>query len=138
MTFFSKVVGKNLSINKTRKGKKPERSSPSEKCVCEWINQVKDKDIIKLTTVAKSKRKTMASMKERYIASMVLCGTGDAMGYYHGEIEFCTNIKKILKMIDSLSGGKGVMALDISGDDWLISDGKQPNFKNLTASYHHY
>lgn len=65
------------------------------------------------------------SMKERYIASMVLCGTGDAMGYYHGEIEFCTNIKKILKMIDALSGGKGVMALNISGKDWLVSDGKR-------------
>ena len=64
-------------------------------------------------------------MKERYIASMVLCGTGDAMGYYHGEIEFCTKIKKILEMIDTLSNGKGVMALDISGDDWLVSDGKK-------------
>ena len=67
----------------------------------------------------------MASMEERYIASMVLCGTGDAMGYYRGRIEFCTNIKKIQKMVDKLSSGKGVMALDISGPDWIVSDGKR-------------
>ena len=64
-------------------------------------------------------------MEERYIASMVLCGTGDAMGYYRGRIEFCTDIKKIQKMVDKLSSGKGVMALNISGPDWIVSDGKK-------------
>ena len=51
---------------------------------------------------------------------MILAGVGDAMGYRSGSWEFCASTSKILKDLNELTNGKGVLALDCS--KWMVSD----------------
>ena len=44
------------------------------------------------------------SLEERYVASMVLSGVGDAMGYKNGNWEFCNSGKTIHKECKALGG----------------------------------
>eukprot|EP01088_Endostelium_zonatum_P000503 TRINITY_DN10753_c0_g1_i1.p1 TRINITY_DN10753_c0_g1~~TRINITY_DN10753_c0_g1_i1.p1 ORF type:complete len:438 (+),score=116.27 TRINITY_DN10753_c0_g1_i1:75-1388(+) len=61
-------------------------------------------------------------MKERYIASMVLGGVGDALGYYGGHWEFCFDGRQILRELGELTKEKGLSGLKITGDYWCVSD----------------
>lgn len=58
-------------------------------------------------------------MKDRYIASMVLAGVGDAMGYYCGKWEFTTDGVQIHKECEAMGG---VKKLKISKPDFIVSD----------------
>lgn len=46
-------------------------------------------------TGAVKKQRTKPSLEERYTASMVLAGVGDAMGYRRGTFEFCRDGERI-------------------------------------------
>ncbi|KAG7463842.1 hypothetical protein MATL_G00180930 [Megalops atlanticus] len=52
----------------------------------------------------------MAEMEQRYVASMVLSGAGDAMGYHNGDWEFCPSGEAIHKEL-ALMGG--LTSLDV-------------------------
>ena len=56
------------------------------------------------------------TLEERYVASMVLSGVGDAMGYMNGNWEFCTSGKTIHRECQQLGG---VGKLKIEGK-WLF------------------
>ena len=43
-------------------------------------------------------------MLERYVASMVLSGCGDALGYYNGRWEFCNSGPTIHQELEELGG----------------------------------
>jgi len=58
-------------------------------------------------------------MEERYIASMVLAGVGDAMGYKNGDWEFCFDGEKIHSQLKDLGG---IKKLDIAKPGWIVSD----------------
>jgi len=60
------------------------------------------------------------ALQERCRASMVLAAVGDAMGYKKGDWEFCASTSKILRDVDVLTSGKGILALDCS--HWMVSD----------------
>ena len=44
------------------------------------------------------------SIQDKYIASMVLSGVGDALGYKNGEWEFCHSGKLIQNEVKKLGG----------------------------------
>ncbi len=46
----------------------------------------------------------MANLLEKYVASMVLSGTGDALGYYGGEWEFCHSGRIIHEQLKEKGG----------------------------------
>lgn len=59
-------------------------------------------------------------MEERCRASMVLAAVGDAMGYKKGDWEFCHSTSKILRDLQELTGGRGILSLDCT--NWMVSD----------------
>lgn len=61
----------------------------------------------------------MASLKEKYIASMVLSGVGDAMGFKQGDWEFCHSGITIHEEAEKLGG---IEKLKIKLPDWPVSD----------------
>ncbi|XP_033754156.1 protein ADP-ribosylarginine hydrolase-like [Pecten maximus] len=58
-------------------------------------------------------------ISQRYQASMVLTGVGDALGYYHGRWEFCHSGETIHKELEKL-GGLSKIALALPA--WNLSD----------------
>merc|ERR1719310_1016601 len=58
--------------------------------------------------------------EEKARACISLAAVGDAMGYCHGNWEFCASTSKILKDVAELTKEKGVEALDCS--HWKVSD----------------
>ncbi|KAH3743918.1 protein ADP-ribosylarginine hydrolase [Pelomyxa schiedti] len=61
----------------------------------------------------------MADLRERYVASLVLSGLGDAMGYrwefeYDGQVIFDEMMK--------LTNGGGISALSVAYPKWIVSD----------------
>lgn len=63
----------------------------------------------------------MSTMKDRYIASMVLAGVGDAMGYKCGKWEFNYSGKHIQHEMMQMTINKGVLHLEID-ENWIVSD----------------
>lgn len=61
----------------------------------------------------------MATLNERYVASMVLSGVGDAMGFKNGEWEFCHSGVEIHNMAKNLGG---IEKLKIELPEWPVSD----------------
>ena len=59
------------------------------------------------------------SVKDRYIACMVLSGVGDALGYKNGEWEFCSSGEKIHTELGRLGG---VERISVRLPDWMVSD----------------
>lgn len=64
----------------------------------------------------------MPLTKTHIVASCVLAGVGDAMGYKHGEFEFNENGRDIHNTVDKLTGGKGVKSLCLSAAEFPVSD----------------
>lgn len=62
---------------------------------------------------------TVDPMLERYCASMVLAGVGDAMGY---KWEFEFSGEEIHKEVIAKSKGRGVLGLKIALPGWIVSD----------------
>ncbi|XP_021358841.1 protein ADP-ribosylarginine hydrolase-like isoform X2 [Mizuhopecten yessoensis] len=58
-------------------------------------------------------------MSQRFQASMVLSGVGDALGYYHGRWEFCNSGKTIHKELEQLGGLKKIV---VALPKWNVSD----------------
>ena len=58
-------------------------------------------DIVQVTSMAEGAELTL---EERYVASMVLSGVGDAMGYKNGNWEFCNSGKTIHRECQQLGG----------------------------------
>jgi len=69
-----------------------------------------------------------SSMQERYEATMLLSGVGDAMGYNNGRWEFNHSGAAILQELNTITGGVGVKALNVSGQRWRLSDGENLDF----------
>ncbi|XP_052767910.1 uncharacterized protein LOC128208392 [Mya arenaria] len=61
----------------------------------------------------------MVSLQERYVASMVLSGTGDALGYKNGDWEFCHSGKDIHRELEELGG---LEKIQVNVKDWMVSD----------------
>lgn len=62
---------------------------------------------------------TMATVKERYEAAMVLSGSGDALGYKNGKWEFCHNGTTIFKELQELGG---LQKIEVKLPKWKVSD----------------
>ncbi|KAK6484898.1 protein ADP-ribosylarginine hydrolase-like isoform X1 [Huso huso] len=62
-------------------------------------------------------QKVEMSLKERYVAAMVLSGVGDALGYNNGNWEFCHSGETIH---EELSRMGGLEKVDVR--DWMVSD----------------
>lgn len=58
---------------------------------------------------------------ERYQATMVLAGVGDAVGYKNGQWEFCTSSKKIHAEFNEMTGNKGMNNFELK-EQWKYSD----------------
>jgi ADP-ribosylarginine hydrolase len=58
-------------------------------------------------------------VNERYVASMVLSGVGDALGYHNGWWEFCKNGSQIHREMEEL-GGLHKIKIKLPG--WMVSD----------------
>ena len=56
---------------------------------------------------------------ERFVASMILGGVGDAIAYKNGEWEFCRSGKRIH---DKLTALGGVEKIKVNKKDWCVSD----------------
>ena len=61
----------------------------------------------------------MTDLKTRYVACMVLGGTGDALGYKGGEWEFCRSGEQIHKELADLGG---IENIDVALPEWIVSD----------------
>lgn len=59
------------------------------------------------------------SLKDRYVASMVLSGVGDAVGYKNGDWEFCKDGERIHKELQELGG---IEKIHVSLPGWRVSD----------------
>ncbi|KAK3089779.1 hypothetical protein FSP39_006452 [Pinctada imbricata] len=59
------------------------------------------------------------TMKERYVAAMVLSGVGDALGYKNGSWEFCHSGEEIHKELKELGGLDNIK---VKGKKWIVSD----------------
>ena len=57
--------------------------------------------------------------KERFTASMILAGVGDAIGYKNGSWEFCRSGVRIHQEAEALGG---VGSIKVTARDWMISD----------------
>ena len=62
---------------------------------------------------------TMASLQTRYVASMVLAGSGDALGYKYGQWEFVQSGLHIHKQLADLGG---IDNIDVKLPGWIVSD----------------
>ncbi|KAK3579430.1 hypothetical protein CHS0354_028227 [Potamilus streckersoni] len=62
---------------------------------------------------------SLNELKERYEASMVLSGAGDALGYKNGEWEFCHSGRIIHNELEKMGGIENVT---VKLPDWMISD----------------
>lgn len=60
-------------------------------------------------------------MVERYKASMVLSGVGDALGYNRGEWEFNHSGREIYEQLMAMTNNKGVGELKLD-KNWIVSD----------------
>ena len=58
-------------------------------------------------------------MEERFEASMVLAGVGDAIGYKNGEWEFCRSGQRIHDQLASLGGLENI---SVNPRGWMVSD----------------
>lgn len=58
------------------------------------------------------------SLEEKYCASMVLAGVGDAIGFNNGQWEFCFSGSKIHKELESMGGLENLKITP----DWIVSD----------------
>ena len=54
----------------------------------------------------------MADLQTRYVASMVLSGSGDALGYKRGNWEFCKELADL----------GGIDNIDVIDAEWIVSD----------------
>eukprot|EP00823_Brevimastigomonas_motovehiculus_P003322 TRINITY_DN2006_c1_g1_i1.p1 TRINITY_DN2006_c1_g1~~TRINITY_DN2006_c1_g1_i1.p1 ORF type:complete len:490 (+),score=156.64 TRINITY_DN2006_c1_g1_i1:35-1504(+) len=74
------------------------------------------------TTVSEAKTTVMTQdhNRDRFIASMLLAGVGDTMGYRCGEWEFCHNGARIHADMMRFTGKKGIDFLRMKG--WILSD----------------
>ncbi|WAR18999.1 ADPRH-like protein [Mya arenaria] len=61
----------------------------------------------------------MVSLQERYVASMVLSGTGDALGYKNGNWEFCHSGEEIHRELGKLGG---LEKIQVNTKNWMVSD----------------
>ena len=61
----------------------------------------------------------MTELKTRYVACMVLGGTGDALGYKRGGWEFCRSGEQIHKELADLGG---IENIDVALPEWNVSD----------------
>ncbi|XP_052766629.1 ADP-ribosylhydrolase ARH1-like [Mya arenaria] len=59
------------------------------------------------------------TLEERYVASMVLSGTGDALGYKNGDWEFCLSGEKIHRDLEELGGLENI---SVNPKNWKVSD----------------
>lgn len=57
--------------------------------------------------------------KDKYVAGMILGGTGDALGYKNGDWEFCTSGEYIHKKLKELGG---VQRIRVKPPEWIVSD----------------
>jgi len=64
-------------------------------------------------------------MQERYEATMLLSGVGDALGYNNGRWEFNYSGAAILQELNIMTGGAGVTVLNLSDQRWCLSDGER-------------
>ena len=62
---------------------------------------------------------TGADPRERFEASMVLAGVGDALGYKNGSWEFCRSGERIHAEAERLGG---VGSIRVDKKDWMVSD----------------
>lgn len=58
-------------------------------------------------------------MEERFEASMVLAGVGDAIGYCNGEWEFCRSGELIHEEVRRRGG---ILSLEVAYPQWIVSD----------------
>ncbi|WAR18998.1 ADPRH-like protein [Mya arenaria] len=61
----------------------------------------------------------MVTIEERYVASMVLSGTGDALGYKNGNWEFCHSGEEIHQELEKLGGLDNI---SVNPKNWMVSD----------------
>lgn len=61
----------------------------------------------------------MTDLQTRYVACMVLGGTGDALGYKRGDWEFCTSGKQIHQELADLGG---IENIEVAYPEWIVSD----------------
>ena len=61
----------------------------------------------------------MDSLENRFEASMVLAGVGDAIGYKNGEWEFCRSGQRIHDQLASLGGLENIT---VNPRSWMVSD----------------
>ena len=72
-----------------------------------------------MADVQKSSKQDQKGLEALYVASMVLSGVGDAMGYKNGEWEFNFVGANIHKELEKLGG---ISKLSIKLNDWKVSD----------------
>lgn len=70
--------------------------------------------------LSRSRPSERQTLEARFQAVMLLSAVGDAIGYKGGDWEFCLSTGKILRDLDALTGGKGILHLDAGG--WMVSD----------------
>ena len=84
----------------------------------EQVEKLEEKAQASLTLVDKG-HDDLKREQEKFMASMVLAGCGDALGYYNGRFEFCNSGLQILQMVEKKGG---LSKIKVEKFDWRLSD----------------
>ena len=93
-----------------------EKTSSAEEVPCSCLEKNSEQPLQSESSTAVKDE----NLEERFKASLILGGAGDALGYKNGSYEFCRRGDAIIAEVESFPGG--LAGVKVDPKNWMISD----------------